>query len=61
MHIVSAYEQHLQLVISKRLSAEFDVLMANVGKNCCLAVDFVILASFSDDAALDVAEEPWNQ
>ncbi len=45
------------MVVFESLSAEFDVLVAYICKDCCLRMDFVVFTSLSDNAALYVAEK----
>ena len=49
-------EYSLELIVVKCFLAEFDVLVADVGKDCRLRMEVIILSSLGDDAALDVAE-----
>ena len=48
----------LQLVFVECLTAELDELVANIRQHRRLRVNLFVLAAFSDDAALDVAEKP---
>lgn len=50
-------EECLKFVIVECLASELNKLVADVGKYCCLGMDSLILATFSNYAAFDVAKE----
>ena len=58
VHLVRRDEQGLQGVVFESFGPEFDVLMANVGKDGRLRVHLVVFSCLGDNASLDVAEEP---
>lgn len=47
----------LKFIFIECLASELNELVADVGKDCCLGMDFLILATFCDYASFDVAEE----
>ena len=48
----------LKLVFIEGLVAKFLELVTDVGEDCRLRVNFVILSALSNNATLDVAEKP---
>ena len=61
MHAIRGYEESLQGVILEGLSAKFNVLVADIRKDCRLRVHFVVLTRFGYDTSLNVAEEATTQ
>ncbi len=57
MQSVRRNEERLELIVLEGLRPELDILVADVCQNCCLRVDFVILARFSNYRAFYIAEQ----
>ena len=58
VHLVRRDKKGLQGVVFESFRPEFDVLMADVGKDGSLGVHLVVLSCLGDNTSLDVAEEP---
>ena len=58
MHLVRRDEKGLQGVVFESFCPEFDILVADVGKDGSLGVHLVVLSCLGDNASLDVTEEP---
>jgi hypothetical protein len=50
----------LKFVIVECLASELNKLVADVGKYCCLRMDSLILATFSNYTPFNVAKETMN-
>jgi hypothetical protein len=46
----------LKFIFVECLASELNELMADVGQDCCLGIDSLILATFGDYASFNVAE-----
>ena len=47
----------MKRVVPESLSAKFDILVADVRKDCRLRMNFVVFTNLRDNTALNVAEE----
>ncbi len=57
VHVIRGDEECLQGVVFEGLNAKFDVLVADIRKDCRLRVHFVVLTRLGNDATLYVTEQ----